>query len=158
MSLLHFCEAKQQGSVQNVSVLASMSSRLHNVQGFLVKKTAHLPFCIKVRQFYSDLRCKYGSEWYMSIYVACISHICIMELIKRELLPSSSERKAKVCNKLQFIYFFLGWFPKIKQAHSLSGLHEPATNEDIKQSSSFGRIPLHRREGTVFVGVLNVPE
>lgn len=58
-SLLDLGEAKQQDSVQHVSVvLTSWSSRPDNIQGILTGTEAHWSFCINVQQFYSDLRCK----------------------------------------------------------------------------------------------------
>lgn len=94
-SLLDFCKAKQQGSVQNISViLTSMSSRSYYIPGFLIKSKAHLSFCINVQGFSNStvtLGINETTVWVIYGYKCCmcITYIWIMEVIKKELLASS---------------------------------------------------------------------
>lgn len=63
--------------MQNISViLTSVSSRSHNVQGFLIKK-AHLTFCINVLEFSNSIVTLGVNETMSDIclYTLHVSHI-----------------------------------------------------------------------------------
>lgn len=124
-SLLHFCEAKHEGSVPNVSVLASMSSRLHNVLSDICLYTLH------------------------------VYHIFGLWSYLKENCRLPLQRGSQRCgtNSNLFIYFS----PRLISQNETSEfslrnfMNQPRMRTSSKQSSSFGRIPLHRGEGTVFI-------